>query len=217
MTPIEQEDKRTGLPEPAFYDRTYSVGFGRRIKLWFESLRLALSSVGAAGRAAKAVDKAEAAVEKNNEKRKTPQIVILPQAASIRGDLVTDGDVKFHGRIQGNITTRGAFVIGRGGVVRGDIQAQVCAIGGKVIGNVRCTGSVEVMDSGYLRGDVEASDVVLVKGKVRGNVRSSLRASLMSTANVIGDLESPRIRIDAGAEFKGRINCDNSVETGGDD
>jgi cytoskeletal protein CcmA (bactofilin family) len=161
-------------------------------------------------------EKSTESVEKNNEKRKTPQIVILPQAASIRGDLVTDGDVKFHGRIQGNIVTRGAFVIGRGGVVRGNIQAQVCAVGGKVIGNVRCTGSVEIMDSGYIRGDIEEADIVMVKGKVRGNVHSSRRATLMNTANVVGDLESPRIRIDAGAEFKGRINCDNSVETGDD-
>ena len=195
----------------AFYDRDYSIGLGKRLKLWFASLRFGLGSIGGSGKAKAVPKKPPAPVEKNNDKKKTAQIVILPPTTNIRGDLVTEGDVKFHGRIQGNIVARGAFVVGRGGVIRGNVQADVCAIGGKVIGNVRCTGSVEIMDSGYLRGDIETAESVMVKGRIRGNIHSDTRASILNSANVAGDLNSPRIRIDSSAEFKGRINCGDSV------
>ncbi|MFC2077002.1 polymer-forming cytoskeletal protein [candidate division KSB1 bacterium] len=199
------------MKNEAFYDKNYSVGFWKKLKLWFDSFRFALSSIGGVGKVVTVAEKQPVMVEKNNDKKKTAQIVILPQATSIKGDLVTDGDVKFHGRLQGNIVASGAFVIGRGGVIRGNVQAQVCAIGGKVIGNVNCLGPVEIMDSGYLRGDIESAESVMVKGKVRGNIHADKRVSLMNTANVVGDLDAPKIRIDAGADFKGRINCDNSV------
>jgi cytoskeletal protein CcmA (bactofilin family) len=211
MTELTTEDSRSEVKNKAFYDQNYSVGFGKKLKLWFASLRFSIGSLGGTGKAAVVAEKKPVKVEKNNDKKKTAQIVILPEATNIRGDLVTDGDIKLHGRLQGNIVAQGAFVIGRGGVIRGNIQAQVCAIGGKVIGNVNCLGPVEIMDSGYLRGDIESAEAVMVKGKVKGNIHADKRASLMNTANVIGDLDAPGIRIDAGADFKGRINCDNPV------
>ncbi len=55
-----------------------------------------------------------------------------------------------------------------------------------------------------IRGDVEAREVA-VQGTVEGEVRATVRIHLHSSSEVSGQLIGPRIAIDEGARFSGRV------------
>jgi len=55
-----------------------------------------------------------------------------------------------------------------------------------------------------VRGHVQAREV-RIEGRVEGDVRASVRILLRSSGNVEGDLTSPRIAIEDGARFSGRV------------
>jgi len=47
--------------------------------------------------------------------------------------------------------------------------------------------------------------VVIIHGKLEGNIRASDRAELRKSALTVGDIATPRIAIEDGAYFKGKI------------
>ena len=91
--------------------------------------------------------------------------------------------------------------------------------GSEIEGTYRCNGTV--MLDAKLRGEITASDTlvigdhgvveatvraasVVVRGKVVGNVTASESIELKATARVTGDVEAPRIVMEAGAVLDGR-------------
>jgi cytoskeletal protein CcmA (bactofilin family) len=91
--------------------------------------------------------------------------------------------------------------------------------GSEIEGTYRCSGTV--MLDAKLRGEITASNTliigdhgvveatvraasVVVRGKVVGNVSASESIELKATARVTGDVEAPRIVMEAGAVLDGR-------------
>jgi cytoskeletal protein CcmA (bactofilin family) len=61
---------------------------------------------------------------------------IIAQGTSVTGDLISNGDFRIEGTLNGTISTKGRIVIGETGVVEGDISCQNADISGKVSGNI---------------------------------------------------------------------------------
>lgn len=94
----------------------------------------------------------------------------------------------------------------RGICIKGELTGKTdLLIDGEVQGSIRLGEStVTVGQAGHVRADIEASEIV-VRGRVEGDLRGRKRVALGDSCHVNGDLEAPRIAIDDGARFKGRI------------
>jgi cytoskeletal protein CcmA (bactofilin family) len=76
---------------------------------------------------------------------------------------------------------------------------------GKIEGEIMTPGSFTVGKSGSVQGDVQAGSVA-IHGTINGNVTVNDRCELKGNAQLIGDLEAPRLTMEEGATFVGRAN-----------
>ena len=70
----------------------------------------------------------------------------------LRGDLVSEGDIQFDGRIEGNLQARGV-TLGEGAEVKGEVIAHTLRVCGTVEGTIRAD-RVELAPTALVRGDV---------------------------------------------------------------
>jgi cytoskeletal protein CcmA (bactofilin family) len=87
------------------------------------------------------------------------------------------------------------------GEIRGD---EDIVVQGRIEGRVAIAAALSVEDGAILEADVEARTVT-VAGVIVGNVSASDIIRLTSKARVVGDVTAPRVVIDAGAAYRGRL------------
>lgn len=99
-----------------------------------------------------------------------------------------------------------AAILTRGICIKGELTGKAdLVIDGDVQGSIRLGDSrLTVGQLGHIRANIEASEIV-VRGQVEGNLRGRERVVLGSSCHVLGDLEAPRVAIEDGAKFKGRV------------
>ncbi|HEV2289816.1 MAG TPA: polymer-forming cytoskeletal protein [Candidatus Acidoferrales bacterium] len=99
-----------------------------------------------------------------------------------------------------------AAVLTNGIRIKGELSGKAdLVIDGEVEGSIRLVESrLTIGQSGRVKASIEAREVT-VRGSVEGNVRGRERIALGSSSRVKGDLEAPRIAIEDGAKFKGRV------------
>jgi cytoskeletal protein CcmA (bactofilin family) len=97
-------------------------------------------------------------------------------------------------------------VLTRGICINGELTGKAdLVIDGDVKGSIRLGDSrLTVGQAGHVQADIEASEIV-VQGQVEGDLRGRERVVLGSSCRVVGDLEGPRVVIEDGARFKGRV------------
>lgn len=99
---------------------------------------------------------------------------ILASGMRIVGDLETAGTIKIDGRIEGSVTGARQVLLGRDGVVRGNVIADEVVLGGSVDGNVHATNRLELQSSAVVNGDIETKSIVVLEGaRINGNVKMS--------------------------------------------
>jgi cytoskeletal protein CcmA (bactofilin family) len=97
-------------------------------------------------------------------------------------------------------------VLTRGICIKGELTGKAdLVIDGDVEGSIRLGESrLTVGQAGHVQADIEASEIV-VHGQVEGDLRGRERVVLGSSCHVLGDLEAPRVAIEDGARFNGRV------------
>lgn len=81
---------------------------------------------------------------------------LIGAGTTIKGDIVSSGDVRIDGTLIGNISSTAKILIGQDGEVQGDIEGLQADILGKV------TGKIQIKELLNLRGDA----------KIRGNIQA---------------------------------------------
>jgi cytoskeletal protein CcmA (bactofilin family) len=75
-----------------------------------------------------------------------------------------------------------------------------------ITGLVRsCTGTLVVSETGEASTDLFVP-VAIIDGLVRGDIKATQRVEIGSSAKVIGNIETPSLRIEPGAVFEGRCH-----------
>jgi cytoskeletal protein CcmA (bactofilin family) len=88
------------------------------------------------------------------------------------------------------------------GEVRGD---EDLVVRGRIDGRVQLTQGLTVEKGATVQADVDVRQLV-VFGTVVGAIVASESVKLMATARVVGDLASPRVMMEAGAAYRGRVD-----------
>ncbi|HEY0810981.1 MAG TPA: polymer-forming cytoskeletal protein [Longimicrobiales bacterium] len=96
-------------------------------------------------------------------------ISIIAIGTTVKGDCETDGTLRVEGTVEGMIKAGKAVVVGKDGVVIGDIATQDAVIGGKVTGTVIAESRLELQATCVIDGEIRARRVKLDEGgKING-------------------------------------------------
>jgi len=97
-------------------------------------------------------------------------------------------------------------VLTRGICIKGELTGKAdLIIDGDLQGSIRLNESrLTVGQSGSIQADIEAREI-FVYGRVDGDLRGRERVVLANSCRVEGDLEAPRVAIEDGARFNGRV------------
>lgn len=101
----------------------------------------------------------------NKKKMYMPISVISPDVV-IRGEIEGACDMRFDGKLKGDIRIDGLLLIGKGAEIEGNLVADSISIAGRVKGNAYATGKVEINPTGTLTGDIKSKSLVIEEGGI---------------------------------------------------
>lgn len=112
-------------------------------------------------------------------------------------------------------TAAGGAVIGASIVVDGDVTgSEDMTIHGRVKGTVRLPDNeLQIGPDGRIEATVHARSI-RVDGHVKGDLKADQEIIVRRTGDVRGNLNAPRIGLEEGAKFKGRIDMDPKSSAG---
>ena len=102
--------------------------------------------------------------ENKTQTNPTSAINVIGEGTQIHGDLISNGDVRIDGRVEGNLKTTGKCVIGPSGFVQGNIEAKNADLSGTLNGNLRVKELLLLKSSGKINGDIVTSKIVVENG-----------------------------------------------------
>ena len=93
-------------------------------------------------------------------------ISIIGPGMTIVGDCETDGTVRVEGSVEGSIKAGKAVVVGKQGVVTGNIITQDAVISGRVHGTLIAASRLELQATSHVEGEIHTRRMQLEEGAV---------------------------------------------------
>ncbi len=118
-------------------------------------------------------------------------ISIVGPGMKVVGDCETDGTLRIEGAVQGAVRAGKAVVIGKEGLVIGDILTQDAVVSGRVEGSVTAESRLELQASCRIDGEVSTPRLQLEEGAVlNGSVNMLSDGPPASGQNTTSDSDS---------------------------
>jgi cytoskeletal protein CcmA (bactofilin family) len=83
---------------------------------------------------------------------------------ALRGELEFANSFRLDGRVEGTVRSRSELVVGKEGVVEGEIDVARCLVGGQVRGTIRASEQVVLHATARVWADIHATAVVMEDG-----------------------------------------------------
>ncbi|MBS3914807.1 MAG: polymer-forming cytoskeletal protein [Bacteroidetes bacterium] len=104
---------------------------------------------------------------------------IIGTETKLHGDLESVGDIRVDGIIEGRVTVKQRLVLGEGGIVKGDIEANEAIISGLLQGNIKVEQMLVLKSSAKIEGDI-STDKIIIESGAQFNGRCSMNMLLPS-------------------------------------
>jgi len=132
----------------------------------------------------------------------TPEAVIsiIGPGMRINGDCETDGTVRIEGSVEGSVRAGKAVVVGKDGLVTGDIITQDAVVSGRVVGTLTAESRLELQATSKVEGEVNArrmqlEDGAMLNGTVQmGEVRKKGQPEPMAPPSTAATKPSSAIK-----------------------
>lgn len=111
-------------------------------------------------------------------------VSIIGPGMKIVGDCSSDGTIRVEGKVEGSVNAGKSVVVGKDGIVKGDIATQDAIIAGTVNGSVNADSRVELQATCRVQGDIRSRRVKLDEG---GQVDGQLHMGASATAHNSSD------------------------------
>jgi cytoskeletal protein CcmA (bactofilin family) len=112
----------------------------------------------------------------SSDLKKTQKVSYVGKTMAIKGRIRAAEEIIVEGKIDGNTSVKHRVIVGKSGMIKGDIEASEVVIQGKVDGNVRASSKVEIVPEGTLNGNIVSQRVVLAEGAIfKGNIDMSFK------------------------------------------
>ena len=90
----------------------------------------------------------------------------IAKGSSITGDIVSDGDFRIEGTINGNVKTPGKVVLGRTGIIKGTLTSANADIEGKFSGKLILSDTLTLKSTAHVEGEVEVGKLAVEPGAI---------------------------------------------------
>jgi len=95
-----------------------------------------------------------------------PERNVMGKATEIKGNIISNGDFRIDGKVEGNITTAGKLILGREGVIKGIVNCGNADFEGKFTGKLYCTGTLSLKSTAEIEGEVYLEKLSIEPGAV---------------------------------------------------
>jgi len=99
--------------------------------------------------------------EVNDQPNKLNRFV---EGTNIKGDIVSESNIRIDGELVGNLTTTGKLVIGPTGKITGDIVCLNADIEGKVTGTIKVDGVLLLKSTAVFNGNIITNKIGVENG-----------------------------------------------------
>ncbi|WP_457610556.1 bactofilin family protein [Lutibacter sp.] len=116
----------------------------------------------------------------SEKKEKQPQVLernIIGKNTSIIGDVISEGDFRIDGKVEGTIKTTGRVVIGKTGSINGKVTCDNADIEGKFSGELTVNNLLTLKATATISGDVIISKLSVEPG-AEFNASCSMKGSV---------------------------------------
>lgn len=91
---------------------------------------------------------------------------VIGPDAFFKGELKFEKGVRLLGKFEGQVSTKGEFLVAEGANLQGEINAGNIRLDGEVKGNLRASGKVHLSASAKLEGDLHTNRLEVCDGAV---------------------------------------------------
>jgi len=88
----------------------------------------------------------------------------IGQGSTIKGDIITEGDLRIDGVLIGTINTKGRLVLGETGIVEGEVVCQNALIAGTVKARIQVAELLSLKATANLHGDIITNKLSIEPG-----------------------------------------------------
>lgn len=121
----------------------------------------------------------------SENKNKQPQVLernIIGKNTSIVGDVISEGDFRIDGSVQGTIKTTGRVVVGKSGSIKGKVECNNAEIEGKFSGELIVNSLLTLKSTASISGDVVISKLSVEPG-AEFNATCAMKGSVKELKN----------------------------------
>ena len=111
---------------------------------------------------------------KNNELNGQPNRI--ERSTKITGEIVSEADFRIDGTLEGTITTTGKVVIGKEGVINGNVNCSFADVEGKFSGKIEVKESLSLKSTSSVEGVVIIGKLIVESG-ASFNAKCSMRSA----------------------------------------
>jgi len=142
---------------------------------------------------------------------KISSATIITSCMKVTGNLDGTDTIHIDGHVIGNINVNNTLVIGKSGIVEGDIEAKNVIINGELKGTIKCE-HLEVMETGKVSRYVEAKYLIL-DGVIDGDITGEESIEVLENANIHAvSLKSKTITVHG--QIQGTVIASEILEIG---
>lgn len=80
------------------------------------------------------------------------------------GNILAASDIRIDGLLEGNVTTKGKFVVGETGQIKGDVICKNADILGKVNGKIKASDFLALKSTANVTGDLTMEQILIEVG-----------------------------------------------------
>ena len=93
-------------------------------------------------------------------------INIISEGTRIKGDVISAGDIRIDGELNGNISTKGKLVVGPSGKITGEVDCNNVEVSGFIKGKVSATELLNMKSTSQIEGDIIAGKLSVEPGSM---------------------------------------------------
>ncbi|WP_373057258.1 polymer-forming cytoskeletal protein [Zunongwangia sp. H14] len=97
----------------------------------------------------------------------------------IKGEITGKGAFRIEGTLEGNLTTQGKVVIGKGGIINGKLECENADVEGRITGNLHVKEVLSLRSSAIIDGEVTTGKLAVEPG-AKFNASCAMHAGIKS-------------------------------------
>jgi len=90
----------------------------------------------------------------------------IENSTTIDGELITESDIKFNGKLTGKLITKNKLVLGESGQIKGEVYCKSAIISGRIEGKVIVEEIITLQSTAYIEGELTTDKLAIEPGAV---------------------------------------------------